>query len=75
MYEDTIGVTTEGQTIQWQKENRTKGQTMIEKTLHRKLKTEQHEPISKSGVNSGAPEGWAVCTSDFISFSSFFLIG
>ena len=29
------------QTIQWPKE---KGQTMIYKTLHRKLKIEQHEP-------------------------------
>jgi hypothetical protein len=30
----------EGQTTQWTKE---KGQTMIYKTLHRKLKSEQHE--------------------------------
>ena len=29
-------------------------QTMICKTLHRKLKTEQHEPHK---LNSGAPEG------------------
>jgi len=31
----------EGQTTQWPKG---KGQTMIYKTLHRKLKIEQHEP-------------------------------
>jgi hypothetical protein len=35
------------------KDNRTK---MIYKKLHRKLKIEQHEPHSKPGVNSGAPE-------------------
>ena len=34
----------EGQTIQWPKEKGTKGQTMIYKTLSRKLKIEQHEP-------------------------------
>jgi hypothetical protein len=35
-----------GQTIQWLKERgkKTKGQTAIYKTLHRKLKIEQHEP-------------------------------
>ena len=38
----------------------TKGQTTIYKTLHRKLKIEQHEPHWKPGMNSGAPEGWAV---------------
>ena len=38
----------EGQTIQWQKDKRTKGQTTIYKALHRNLKTEQH---------SSAPEG------------------
>jgi hypothetical protein len=31
----------EGQTIQWPTE---KGQTTLYKTLHRKLKIEQHEP-------------------------------
>ena len=34
-----------------------KGQTMIYKTLHRKLKIEQHEPHNKSVVNPGAVEG------------------
>jgi hypothetical protein len=34
--------------------------TMIYKTLHRKLKTEQQEPHWKPRVNSGAPEGYAV---------------
>ena len=29
----------------------------IYKTLHRKLKIEQHEPYQISGVNSGVPEG------------------
>ena len=37
-----------------------KGQATIYKTLHRKLKIEQHEHHLKSGVNSGAPEGYAV---------------
>jgi hypothetical protein len=46
MFEDTKGVITsqkmeEEQTMQWPKE---KGQTMIYKTLQRKLKIEQHEP-------------------------------
>jgi len=36
---------------------KTKGQTAIYKTLHRKLKIEQHEPHKKLGMNSGAPEG------------------
>jgi hypothetical protein len=35
----------EGQIIQWPKE----GQTMIYKTLHRKLKIEQHEPHKNGG--------------------------
>jgi hypothetical protein len=35
------GQKTEGQTTQWPKE---KGKTTIYKTLHRKLKIEQHEP-------------------------------
>jgi hypothetical protein len=39
--------------IQW-----ATGQTMICKTLHRKLKIEQYEP--QSGVNSGALEELAV---------------
>ena len=41
------------------KRKNTKGQTMIYKTLHKKLKIEQHE-ATKTGVNSGAPEGWSV---------------
>jgi len=32
-----------GQPIKWSKEKRTKWQTTIYKTLHRKLKIEQHE--------------------------------
>jgi hypothetical protein len=41
--------------MQWPKE---KGQTMIYKALHRKLRIEQHEPHLKPRVNkSGAPEG------------------
>ena len=46
----------EGETIKWQKEKRTKGQTTIYKTLRRKLKIEQHEPQEKPGVNPGGPE-------------------
>jgi hypothetical protein len=38
----------EGKTTQWPK-----GQTMIYKTLHKKLKIEQHKPHLKLGVNSG----------------------
>ena len=37
--------------IQWPKE---KGQTMIHKTLHRKLVIQQHAPQEKTWVNSGA---------------------
>jgi len=33
------------------------GQTMILKTLHRKLNIEQHEPVFKTGVTTGAPKG------------------
>ena len=37
------------------KRKRTKGQKKtIYKTLHRKLKIEQHEPLQKAGLNSGA---------------------
>jgi hypothetical protein len=32
----------------------------IQISLHKNLKTEQHEPNYKLGVNSGAPEGLAV---------------
>ena len=39
---------------------RTKGQTTIYKTLHRKLKIEQHKLHKSSGMNSGPPEGLAV---------------
>ena len=34
----------EGLGKQWLKEKLTEGQTMIYKTLHRKLKIEQHKP-------------------------------
>jgi hypothetical protein len=40
--------------------NRIKGQTRIYKTLHKKLKIEQHEAHYKLKVNSGAPEWLAV---------------
>jgi hypothetical protein len=33
---------------------------MIYKTLHRKLKIEQHKPYQKPGVNSGVPDVLAV---------------
>ena len=35
----------------------TKGQTIIYKTLHRKLKIDQHEPHEKLGMDSGAVDG------------------
>jgi hypothetical protein len=38
------------------KRKRKKEQTAIYKTLHRKLKIEQHEPHYKLGMNSCAPE-------------------
>ena len=49
------------------KRKRTKGQTIIYKTLHRKLEIEQHEPHYKPRVNSGAPGGLAVPTSQVAS--------
>jgi len=39
------------------KRKRTKGQTMIHKTLHRKLKIKTNETHYKSGKYSDAPEG------------------
>jgi hypothetical protein len=42
------------------KRKRTKGQTMIYKTLHRKLKIKHHKPQQKQAMNSCAPEGSAV---------------
>jgi hypothetical protein len=41
----------EEQTAQWPQEKRTKGQTTIYKTLHRKLKIEQHGPHLNLGLN------------------------
>ena len=38
----------------------TKGQKIIYKTPHRKLKIEQREPYLKPRMNSGAPEEQAV---------------
>jgi hypothetical protein len=35
----------------------TKVQTVIYKTLHKKLNFEQHEFYKEQGVNSGAPDG------------------
>jgi hypothetical protein len=37
----------EGKTIQWLKEKKTKGQTMIYKTLHGKLRIKQQKPTKK----------------------------
>jgi hypothetical protein len=45
----------EGQTIQWPKENKTKGEINIYNMIHRKLKIEQQEHQWKPGVNSGEP--------------------
>jgi hypothetical protein len=42
------------------KRKRTKGQTTVYKTLHRKLKMEYHEPYYNLRVYSGAPEVLAV---------------
>ena len=39
---------------------RTRKQTMFDKTLHRKLKNEQHEPNVKLVMNSGALDWVAV---------------
>jgi len=39
------------------KRKSTKGQTMIYKTIHKKLKIELCEPHYKPGMNSGAPGG------------------
>jgi hypothetical protein len=39
------------------KRKREKVKAAIYKTLHRKLKIEQHETYKKLMVNSGAPEG------------------
>ena len=53
-----------GQKIQWQKE---KEQTMIYKTLLRKLKIEQNESHKKPGVNSES-------VSDFCSTNGNWII-
>ena len=42
------------------KRKRTKGQTTIYKTLHRKIKIEQHEIPQKPGDELSAPEGLTV---------------
>jgi hypothetical protein len=47
-------VNKKGQIIQWPKEKR-----QNYKTLHIKVKIEQHNPTTKSGVNSCFPEGYA----------------
>jgi hypothetical protein len=39
------------------KSKKTKGQTIIYKTLHRKLKIDQHEPQEKLWMDSGAVDG------------------
>ena len=38
------------------KDRQDKGQTTIYKTLHRTLKSEQHELHDEAGIISGAPE-------------------
>ena len=43
-------------TTPWPKMKKTNRQTIAQKKLHRKLKTEQHEPHQKMGVISGYPE-------------------
>jgi hypothetical protein len=43
--------------MQWPKEKSTKGQTMIYKTLRRKLRDQVTQTPLKRGVNSGTPEG------------------
>jgi hypothetical protein len=49
------------------KRKRKKGQTMIYKTLHRKLKVEQSEPLYKPRMNSGAT-GRLACSEVFVLF-------
>ena len=46
----------EGQTTQCPKKGQ-KNEKTVYKTLHRKLKIEQHELHKTTGVNAGAPEG------------------
>ena len=41
---NTLEVITDGQTMQWPKEKGQKRQTMVDTTLQRKLKIEQHKP-------------------------------
>jgi len=59
MFEDTKGVV-RGRTLmdnRMAKRKGIKGQTMIYKTPHWKLKNEQHDSHLQPGVNSGAPKG------------------
>ena len=55
-----LSETFERHTIKYPKEKRTKGRTMIYKTLHRNLKITQQEPHKITGrlgvVKAGAPE-------------------
>ena len=44
-------------TTPWLKKKKTNRQTIVQKTQHRKLKIQQHEPHQKLGVILGAPEG------------------
>ena len=55
------------------KRKKTKEQTMIYKTLHRKLKIQQHEAI-KTGVNSGAPEGLSVPAPNVVNIGKLMYI-
>ena len=59
MFEDIKGVIKSSKSKMDRKHNgkKTKGQTMIYKVAHRKLKIEQNEPYKEPGVNSGVSEG------------------
>ena len=66
-----------GQTTRLVKGKRTIEQTTIYKTLHRKLKIEQHKSHSKPWLNSGAPEGQAVLAPHHVTLvenSHFYLV-
>ena len=61
-FEDTKGVMRFRKSKDKQHNDQKKKKKRIYKTLHRKLKIEQHNPPPplKTGVNSGAPEGLSV---------------
>jgi hypothetical protein len=51
---------------------RTNEQTMVYKTLHRKLKMDQHKRNKNPGVNSGGLEGLAVLAPPLAPFILIF---